>query len=185
MAEIARDIYVDEVMTRSPVKGDPGMTAREAAQLMKKKEVGSLVIVENNQPVGILTEKDLVEKVVSENLLPSKVIVENIMSAPLVIASPGDSVVDAAERMAHLKLRRLPVVDDGSLVGILTENDILRISPSLIEITREWAKINSSGLETESFGISTGYCEICGAYSDMLMHMDGRLLCSDCLEMEK
>lgn len=185
MAEIAKDIYVDEVMTRSPVKGDPGMTAREAAQLMKEREVGSLVIVENNQPVGILTEKDLVEKVVSENILPSKVIVEKIMSTPLVTASPGDSVADAAERMAHLKLRRLPVVEGGNLVGILTENDILRISPSLIEITREWARINSSGLQRSSFGISTGYCEICGGYSDMLMHIDGRLLCSDCFEMEK
>jgi CBS domain-containing protein len=185
MAEIARDIIVEEVMTPTPVIGDPGMTAKEAAELMRDKDVGSLVIVENGQPVGILTEKDLVEKVVSENLLPSKVSVERIMSTPLIIASPKDSVAQAAQRMAQLRLRRLPVVEDGLLIGILTENDILKISPSLIEITREWARINSSGPMNDTIGFSSGYCEICGGFSDILTANDGRLLCADCLEMEK
>jgi len=185
MAEIALDIYVNEVMTRSPVIGDPGMTAREAANLMKDREVGSLVIVEDGEPVGILTERDLVEKVVAEDVGSSKVRVESIMSTPLVIASPDDSVASTAERMARLKLRRLPVVSEEQLVGILTENDILKISPSLIEITREWAKINSGGPASESQGVTSGYCEICGGYSEMLTHSEGRLVCSDCLEQEK
>lgn len=179
------DIYVDEVMTRSPVIGDPGMTALEAASLMKERGVGSLVIVEDGSPVGILTEKDLVVKVIAEDRRSSMVKVEEIMSTPLVIARPKDSVATIAERMAKMRIRRLPVVEGGELVGILTENDILKISPSLIEITREWAKINSSGSLLEVGGVSAGYCEVCGSYSDMLTYNDGRLVCSDCLELEK
>jgi len=102
-----------------------------------------------------------------------------------VIARPKDRVASTAERMAKLRIRRLPVVEGGELVGILTENDILRISPSLIEITREWARMNSSGSESEGGGVSAGYCEVCGSYSDMLTYNDGRLVCSDCLELEK
>ncbi len=185
MAEIAKDIYVDEVMTRSPVVGDPGMTSLEAANLMRERGVGSLVIIEDGEPVGILTEKDLVEKVVAEDKRPSEVRVERIMSTPLMTISPEDSVISTAEKMAKLRMRRLPVVSGGKLMGILTENDILRISPSLMEITREWAKINSSGPSAESDIVISGYCEVCGSYSDMLTQNNGRLLCRDCLESEK
>jgi CBS domain-containing protein len=185
MAEIAQDIHVEEVMNSSPVTGDPGMTALEAATLIRERGVGSLVIVEEEGPVGILTEKDLVEKVVAENRKSSKVKVTEIMSSPLVTATPNDKVSTTAEKMANMRIRRLPVVNGGELVGIITENDILKISPSLIEITREWARINSGGPSHEAPTITSGYCEICGSYSDMLTQSDGRLLCGDCLELEK
>ena len=67
----------------------------------------------------------------------------SIMTAPLVTIGPRDSVADAARKMARLGLRRLPVVDKEQLVGMLTENDVLRISPSLIDITREWQMMRS------------------------------------------
>jgi len=183
MPENARDIYVREVMTPTPVTSSPHVTAREAALLMRSEGVGSIILVEDGKAVGILTERDLVEKVVAEDMLPSKVEVGHIMSAPLITTSPDVSVAEAARRMSSLKVRRLPVVEGGELVGILTENDMLRISPSLIELTREWALVNSSGPSTASSEGLTGYCESCESFSDMLRLREGRLLCPDCRDM--
>jgi len=185
MAASVREIYVREIMTSSPVTCSPGITARQAALIMKKKGVGSLVVIEEEEPVGILTEKDLVGKVIAEDRKPSKVKVETIMTAPLIVTSPDVSLAEAADRMAELGLRRLPVVEGNSLVGILTENDILRISPSLIELTREWARINSPGPDDTPSHTYSGYCESCGAYSDLLREEGGRLLCASCLESLK
>ena len=184
MAEIAREIYVEEVMTRSPVTCSANISAKEAAIMMSEHDVGSLVVMDQQEPVGMLTEKDLVNKIVAKDLLPSKVKVEKVMTGPLITSSPGTTLQAAAERMSAMKLRRLPVLEDGKLVGILTENDMIRISPSLIQITREWDRINNyQGQATEEEGYLSGYCESCGSYSDMLRQREGRLLCQDCMEM--
>jgi CBS domain-containing protein len=181
-ADKPTEIYVEEVMTKSPKTGTPDMTAERAAKVMKTSGVGSLVILEDGLPVGIVTEKDLVDKVVSTNKQASKVKVKQIMSSPLVFIAPNEKVQDAAKKMSSMKLHRLPVVRDGRLVGILTENDILKLSPSLIELTREWSKIGAGGLMGASSTVSTGYCERCNAYSAELIIYEGQLLCSDCYE---
>lgn len=183
MNEKAEDIYVEEVMTRSPVIGKPDMTVKEAAKLMKSKHVGSLVIVEDDSPIGILTERDLVDKVVAANKMPSRIKVKDVMTSPLVTVGPEESVSDAAVKMSRLRMRRLPVVSKGHLIGILTENDILRISPSLIEITREWAKIVGGGSAgAQGLKISSGYCDNCGAFSSELRAREGQMLCSNCFD---
>jgi CBS-domain-containing membrane protein len=105
------------------------------------------------------------------------------MTSPLVTVGPKDSVAEAATKMSKLRMRRLPVVSKGHLIGILTENDILRISPSLIEITREWAKIKGPGsAEASGARIASGYCDSCGAFSSELRAREGQMLCSDCFE---
>lgn len=183
MKDKAQDIIVDEVMSKSPKTIWPKMTAQEAGQLMRKEDVGSLVVVEDGTAIGILTEKDLVEKVVAEGKPPAKVQVESIMSSPLVTIGPGVSVAEAAKRMSEMKLRRLPVVSKGKLVGILTENDVLKLSPSLIEITREWSRLGVCGaVPGLASPITSGYCENCGAYYDELMMRNGELLCADCYD---
>lgn len=182
MAELSRDIYVKEVMTRSPVTCAPNITVKKAATIMREKNVGSLVVIEDGDAVGIITERDLVEKVVAEDLKPSKVKVESVMTSPLITVSPETGLAEAARMMAKMGLRRLPVVTDNKLIGILTENDILRISPSLIELTREWSRLRSDVNRTSSSSRSSGYCESCGIYSDSLREYDGRLLCDSCLD---
>jgi len=182
MAELPRDIYVKEVMTRSPVTCKPGITARKAAAIMKEKNVGSLIVVENGDAAGIITERDLIEKVVAQDLKPSKVKVESVMTSPLITISQDTSLAEAARMMAKMGLRRLPVVTDGKLAGILTENDILKISPSLIELTREWSRLRSDVNRISTSSRFSGYCESCGTYSDNLMEEGGRLLCDSCLD---
>ncbi|MCU0861818.1 MAG: CBS domain-containing protein [Methanomassiliicoccales archaeon] len=185
MKEKAKDILVEEVMSRNPRTAAPDTTAQAAARLMRDEDVGSLVIVEGETAVGILTEKDLVKKVVAEGRSGSKVRAHEIMSSPLVTIGPRESVAIAARKMANMKLRRLPVVKDNSLVGVITENDVLRLSPSLIELTREWSRIGASCGTAPAHLMSEGYCENCGAFSSQLVEGDGMLLCLECLEQQR
>ncbi|MBM4237773.1 MAG: CBS domain-containing protein, partial [Euryarchaeota archaeon] len=102
MTDRADDIYVEEIMTKTPVIGDPEMTVREAAKIMKAEKVGSLIIALEGVPVGIVTERDLVNKVVSENKTPSKVRIKEVMSSPLITIGPRESVAEAARKMSAL-----------------------------------------------------------------------------------
>jgi len=182
MNEDVRDILVREVMSKKPKVGGPEMSVQQAARSMRSAKVGSLIILEEGRPVGILTERDILMKVVAEGKPPSELKVSEVMSSPIITAGPDDKVSEAAKRMAQMRVRRLPVVDDGELVGMLTENDVLRLSPGLIELTREWSKLLKKG-EKEKGGIAySGYCELCGAYSIELKDSDGQMLCSECTE---
>ena len=182
-AKEAREILVREVMSSRPRTGSPDMTVKEAAALMLREGVGSLIVLEEGEPVGILTERDIRDKVVAVGKTPSKTKVEKVMSSPVVTITPGSNVSIAAKRMSDLHLRRLPVVEDDKLVGMLTEKDILKLSPSLIELTREWGKISSlPGARTNGSGSQAGYCESCESYSIDLRLENGSLLCPDCRE---
>ncbi len=182
--ERARDIYVEEVMTKVPITGCPDLSVKEIGSLMRSWKVGCIIITMDGHPMGIVTEKDLVEKVVAEDKLPTVVTAREIMSAPLVTIGPRDSVADAGRKMARLRLRRLPVVLDGELVGVITENDITRLSPSLIEITREWENINAPLMDRRGRGAYIGYCERCEAYSyDLRRDVGPSLLCQDCRQL--
>lgn len=186
--ERARDIYVEEIMSKVPIVGSPDLTARDLAVLMRAMKVGSVIIMKEGCPVGIVTERDFVEKVVAEDLRPGEVRAEDIMSAPLVTIRPRESVAEAGRKMARLQLRRLPVVMNDRLVGMLTENDITKLSPSLIEITREWKSINTRVEDVSEPETYSGYCENCGNYSYSLRQTGmasgrGPLLCAECREI--
>lgn len=178
-----KGVPVLEIMSRKPVTAPPTIKVSEAAGLMKKHGVGSLIIVKSKAPIGIVTERDILTKVVAQNIKPDEVVIEEIMSSPVVCIHPHINITDAAKKMASLHIRRLPVVEDSVLVGIVTEKDILKISPQLIEITREYARINRYVDVTEEK--ISGYCENCRAFSDQLEDVDGELLCRDCVEARK
>ena len=172
-------VPVVEIMTPTPITIAPNATAAEAANQMREKDIGSLIVVERGEPIGIVTERDFVTKVAASDRQPSRVFVKDIMTSPLVAIPPTEEVAEAAKLMSQRKIRRLPVIEGGKLVGMLTENDIIRIWPTLIEVTREHAR---AGLEEQfSQGIE-GHCEACGVYSTNLM-WDGNLLaCPECRE---
>jgi len=165
-----------EVMSKTPMTASPDETVDRAAATMRTKDIGSLIVVENGRPTGIVTERDIVTKVVAANKVPSSVKVRDIMSSPVVAVGPREEVVQAARLMSERKIRRLAVVDNGNLVGVVTENDIVRIWPDLIEITREYARL---GLDEDVRGIE-GHCEACGIYSTNLVLDRRLLLCPEC-----
>jgi len=177
-----RRLQVNEVMTRDPVTVSLRMRLHHAASLMKEKDVSSLIVVRKEVPVGIVTEKDFVEKAVAGNQKPSHMTVKDIMNAPLISVSPGVEITDAARTMSSLRIHRLAVLEEGKLVGILTESDILRISPELIEITREFEKINGPGELIGEPVQAMGICEGCQSFSEELKEVDGLHLCKFCIE---
>jgi CBS domain-containing protein len=169
-------VPVIEIMAKEPVTASPDDTVERAASTMRTRDIGSLIVVENGRPVGIVTERDIVTKVVAANKVPSTVKVREIMSSPVISVGPREEVVQAARLMSERKIRRLAVVDNGKLIGVLTENDIVRIWPDLIEITREYARL---GLDEDVRGIE-GHCEACGIYSTNLVLDRRLLLCPEC-----
>lgn len=118
------ELTVREIMTEFVQSIPTGSTVMEAAQLMSKGGIGSIIIMEKGNPTGILTEKDIV-KVVSQHGDHSKVLVENIMSKPVKTIDPDETIDEAALEMSIYGIRRLVVVGkNGKLLGIVSTTDL-------------------------------------------------------------
>jgi CBS domain-containing protein len=117
---------VREVMTPAPATIGPQDTAVEAARLMASQDVGSLPVVENGNLVGIVTDRDLVLHVLAKDVDPHQTTVASVCSENPVVVTPEDSLDEALQRMAREQIRRLPVVEDERLVGILAQADVSR-----------------------------------------------------------
>lgn len=117
---------VKEIMTKQVVTVTPSETVFTATNKMTKREVGALVVVDNNLPLGIVTERDIVRKVVATKKNPSITKVSEIMSEPLFTTSSSSDVKEAAKIMTINEVRRLPVLENGKLVGIITATDIAK-----------------------------------------------------------
>ena len=116
---------VKEVMTKIVVTIEANKTVIEAATLMAKNDVGNLIIMNDNMPIGIVTERDFVRRVlVTGN--PPKTKISEIMSTPLRVIDPEAPLKEAARRMVRKGIRRLPVIKDNKLVGIITATDFAR-----------------------------------------------------------
>lgn len=176
---LSTEVPVMEIMTPNPVTISRRESAHKAALLMKEGNVGSLVVVQDGMPVGIITERDLVMKVLAEDAVPSEISVDQIMSSPVISVHPHTSVTDAAKQMAKLRVRRLVVSEEDELKGILTESDLLKIWPQLIEVTREYSLISTP---ERVRGRYAGYCELCKTFSYDLVETGGQLLCRECRE---
>lgn len=170
-------VPVVEIMSTTPVTIPIDATVAEAAALIRDKHVGSLIVMQDGRPAGIVTERDIVNKIAAEDRSAKRTTVKEIMSSPLVAIYPHQEVAEAAKLMAARKIRRLPVIKEGELVGMLTENDIIRVWPQLIEVTREWDR---AGLESEFAEGVEGHCEACGVYSTNLVWDRNLLVCPEC-----
>ncbi len=170
------DIPVKEVMTRDVCTARRDESLLNASRKMLECGVGSIIIVENGKPVGIVTERDILKKVVARNKVPAKVKLEEIMSSPLITIKPTTSLREAAEIMRRRGIRRLPIVDNGGkLVGIITDNDILSVAIDLGEFASLLS--NPEVGDVEEMG---GKCERCGRFVERLVDVDGLKLCEDC-----
>jgi len=117
---------VREVMTPAPTTIEAGEDVVEAARLMAAQDVGSLPVVDNGELVGIVTDRDLAVQVLAKDLDPHKTTVASVCSENPVVVGPEDSLEDALQRMAKEQVRRLPVVAEHRIVGILAQADVSR-----------------------------------------------------------
>ncbi|RMF28891.1 MAG: CBS domain-containing protein [Candidatus Nitrosothermus koennekii] len=125
--------YVHELMSKNVITIDDDKTAYDAAKIMAEKDIGTLIIVKDEKPIGIVTERDLVKRICAKDLKASEVIIKDIMSKPLITIQPNMPIELAATLMAENKIRRLPVVKDEKLVGIITTADIIKDLEGWIE----------------------------------------------------
>ena len=113
-------------MTKNVISIDEGITANEAAKIMTEKRISSLIVERGNVPIGIITEKDFVKKICTRDLICSKVKVGTIMSKIETYASPDTPVEVAVQRMVNHKIRRLPILSEGKVVGIISVTDLAK-----------------------------------------------------------
>jgi len=177
-------IKVGDLMTRNFIHISPDTNLKECARTMIKKRVGSLIIKDGHKLKGILTEKDIIWAIVKKSKKDLEEIkAKDLMKRRVITIKPGNDITDATQKMKKKKIRRLPVVENGKLIGMLTANDILRIDPGLfqmiaetIKIKEETEKLNRSSINAER---KQGICEECGEY-DILYHDEAQWLCETC-----
>jgi CBS domain-containing protein len=174
-------ISVSKVMTKDPLTVDKSETISKVAEYMTKKRVGSAIVVDRNKPIGILTETDLTKRIVYPARDPRKVKAGEIMSTPLVFVSPKDDYIAAVDKMKKYKVKRMPVIDNEKIVGILTTTDIARTVPEMMEILEARMRMRLAKPEITAANTS-GICEVCGNYSDRLTFADDQWVCENCSE---
>jgi CBS domain-containing protein len=177
-------LLVKDVMSSPVITIEEGAPANRVAELMDKHGLGCIIITNKNaKPLGIITERDLVGRVLAKNAKPDSVKAKEVMTSPLITIEPDETISEAARRMSRLNIRRLGVVYKGQLIGLLSSKDILAVMPELLETIQEHALIEGENRAQEAAEESTptaGYCDRCGGWSDDLKEVNGEFLCEDC-----
>jgi CBS domain-containing protein len=178
-------VTVKDVMTKKVIAIDESKSVKNAAELLKKHRKGALIVLKKNRAIGILTDTDIINKVVYTNKKPSAVKIKDIMSKPIITVKPGDSLVDAARKMKRNNIKRLPVITEGSIVGIISAIDIAVTSPEMLDLLEYRLKSKETPMETPMEILekeTSGICENCATYADSLQNLNGQWLCEDCRE---
>ena len=128
----AKTMTVADVMTKSVISVDASMTINEAAKMMEDAKVGAVIVMENNTPVGIVTDRDFAVKVAAHAYQVSSP-VKQIMSSPLFSINSDESVRTAADLMHDRGIRKLPVIDDENVVGMITATDVVNLLAVCVE----------------------------------------------------
>jgi CBS domain-containing protein len=124
-------VFAKDFMTKEVVMIDATKTAMDAAKLMTEREVGSLLVVDAGKPVGLITDRDIVTRVLANDMNPAQVRVSSFMSKPLITADSNTPMIELAKLMDEKKIRRVPIVEGGRVVGIVTSTDMGKASKIL------------------------------------------------------
>lgn len=177
-------MLVKDVMSSPVVTTSEDVPSNTIAKLMNEHKLGCVIVSnKDGKPLGMITERDLVERVLAKNLQPAAVKAKDIMTAPLATIEPEATISDAARRMSRLDIRRLGVIYKGDLVGLISSKDILAVMPELLETMQERSRIEGGAHEEPADVEETplsGYCDRCNVYSEGLKDKNGQYLCEDC-----
>lgn len=182
-----KNVVVADVMTRNFVSVTPDTNLLDCAKKMVKSKVGSLVLVENKRLVGFIAESDILWALVKKSKADlSKIIAKDIAVKKIATIKPEATLEETIQKMKKLKFKRLPVIKDNEIVGLVTIKDILNFNPEIYPELEELSKIKEESeklkrikeAKVKSFN-KEGICEECGC-TDILYKIDGRLICESC-----
>tara|TARA_Y100000310_G_C20635634_1_gene791001 strand:- start:229 stop:792 length:564 start_codon:yes stop_codon:yes gene_type:complete len=181
-------VKVGDLMTRNFMWVTPETNLRKCAKTMIKKRVGSLIVKEKNSDKlrGIITEKDIVWAVIKKSKKDlANILVKDIMKRKVVTIKPSADITEALKKIKKKKTRRLPVVENKKVIGMLTTKDIFKISPDLFASIAETMKIREETDKLKKHQRNKprklGICEECGE-QDLLTEIDSNWICSTCYE---
>ena len=117
-------ILVKDIMTTALISVNPTTTTFQIAKMMDQGGIGAIIVKDNDDPVGIITDRDFAVKIVANNL-PSDTPVEKTMSSPLITINHSEPISAAAEMMSSKKIRKLAVSENGKIIGIITSTDLV------------------------------------------------------------
>jgi len=183
-------MLIKDVMSSPAVTVEENAPANCVAELMDKNDLGCVIVTSNDgKPIGIITERDLVLRVLAKNAKPDTLKAKEVMTSPLITIEPDVTITETARRMSRLNIRRLGVVYKGQLVGIISSKDVLGVMPELLETIQEKALIEGENMaeeEHEEPAPLAGNCDHCGVWSDSLTEVNNEFLCEDCkVELEE
>ena len=128
-------LKVEDVMVEDVITVEEKATIKKAVELMNKHEIGCLIVVKRGKPAGIVTERDMLKRILLESKDPEKTKVKEIMSEPLIVGKPQMDIEDAVKLMFKRNIKKLPVADKDHLVGLVTLTDLVR-SEQIIRILK-------------------------------------------------
>jgi len=126
-------MFVKRAMNRKVFVANPDVTVKEAAKIMTQYRIGSLIVMEDKKIVGIITELDILWKVVAGGLDAETTQIKDVMTKDVITVQANQTVEEAAELMVENEVKKLPVLDDNKLVGIVTATDLISFQPKLID----------------------------------------------------
>jgi len=130
-------LKVEDIMIETVITVEADATVMRAVKVMNENEIGCLVVTRNGRAVGIITERDLLKRVIGKARNPTKTKVREIMTKPLIAGHSDMDLEDATRLMFEKKIKKLPVVEHGRLMGLITLTDVARFQPQMIKILKK------------------------------------------------
>lgn len=188
MSNPTHSMFVRDIMAVNVVSMPPDASVFEVSKAMAEMDIGSVIIADNDRPLGIITESDIVRRVVVEEKDTKTTTASEVMSSPIIHVEPGTGLTEAMRIMAKSNIRRVAVLKNNTLAGIITSRDLLRWSPELIDILVESLRLKDEVASSRTTDVDDDLiaygsdCSSCGEYSTDLVLEDGEYLCESCRE---
>ncbi len=171
-------VMVKDVMNSPVITAAPNESVKELADKMSNAKVGSVIIMDNDKPVGIVSDWDIVSRATVKDDLPSKILAKDIMQ-PLRTIESEEGITQAARLLRKHGIKRLGVTYKNKLVGMISSSDVIAVTPELVDVVSEKASLLRGEIGRSPTFIS-GYCDECNEWSDYLQYTDGKLICEEC-----
>lgn len=188
MSNPTHSMFVRDIMAVNVVSMPPDASVFEVSKAMAEMDIGSVIIADKDRPLGIITESDIVRRVIVGEKDTKTTTASEVMSSPIIHVEPGTGLTDAMRVMAKSNIRRVAVLKNNTLAGIITSRDLLRWSPELIDILVESLRLKDEVASSRTNDVDDdliaygGDCSSCGEYSTDLVLEEGEYLCVSCRE---